>query len=535
MDARVISTDFPISMELNEPADKMLPAVALLKGNSAEMEPSVEDAPVRVLNPDGTTQAQSRGGTPSTEPDQSPENIRSTSELKFSLWASIQKHEPIHPALYVVTSWAGHYDPEQPGQTVNGGTDNLVEVSQELPVGRQELPALIMITSLRLLNYIDFNIYDGSLPWGYDASKNTHYMIPQPFKILVFFNAEIRQHLVDLEETRRSIRSMTENEYDTDWRSNPPVDYTPTGEMNISLQTIPELTGLIKDFRALVRFMDHFITPVISRNPDDDVYFSDLWYAFPTSSLIYIKDKNTPQKIWRVIQRTGGSLFQKPTKGDKVPFVKRSKRSRLVIDCYCIDYDGNRYIPVYHRIFIDPFDGLESMTSLPAFPLSVAEDAGYIDIKAMVYRGRDFIECTRPAHRDYTGRNQLQRPNGETMVQKDTILPENASRYSEWIDSEVMVDIDRALHAVPAWRPSALEYQAVEHDIDFHGHNFDNDDVWDRKSTELLMRTETENWEKWDRNHPPSETDDLLLLPGHVFAFVFRTRKWGTSTIYCTP
>ncbi|RYP42017.1 hypothetical protein DL768_010405 [Monosporascus sp. mg162] len=455
-----------------------------------------------------------------------PEQPKSTSELKLARWSSIpHRVESAHPAMYVLVGQVGQDDAKQPGRT-DCETCDLVEVSQELPVGRYELPELIIIKSMRLLTYIDFNIHNGSLPWHEDTDQNVTFIILRPFKMLVFFDEEIRSHLVKLEEHRQNIKSMTEDEYDADWRLNPPSDARiPGRKIDIPNQTLPELTGLIKDIRALIRFMDHYVMPAISRKFSEHVYFSDLWYTFPAGSLIYIKDKDVPQKIWKVIQRTGGRLSKQSTASrGKYKHMLSTNPPQFVIDCYYIDFDGNRYIPIFHRIFIEPFDGLEPVTSLPAFPLQAAEAGGYIDPEAMVNRGRKFIECTRPTHQDYTGRNQLQKPNGEEMTSSDTVLPENASRYSEWIDSEVMVDMERALHAVPSWRPSPPDYHRYKYDTDLGGFsNVDNDTAWDRGSTDRLMNTEIEKWQRWDRDHPPTEREDLLLLPGRVFAFVFRT------------
>lgn len=458
---------------------------------------------------------------------------RCTSELKLAHWASIPRRiETAHPAIYVLVGQPGPDSIKQPGRIgEETSTCDPVEVPQELPVGRCELPELIIMKSMRLLNYIDFNIHNGSLSWYEDSDQNVEFVILRPFKMLAFFNDEIRNHLIELEQVRKSIKSMTEDEYDEDWRSNPPIDaYIPGKKIDPSSQTVPELTGLIKDFRALIRFMDHYTMPAISRRPDEHVYFSDLWHTFPAGSLIYIKNKNVPQKIWKVIQRTGGRPLQQPPGSRRLQ--SSLKLSQFVVDCYYIDFDGNRYIPVFHRIIFDPFDGLEPVTNLPACPLQAAETGGYIDPDAMVNRGQDFIECTRPTHRDYTGRNQLQKPNGEELISSDTILPDNASRYSEWIDSEVMVDMERALHEVPNWRPSASEYVAFQDESDLGPYeHVDNDRVWDRKTTDRLMDIETEKWQRWDRDHPPTEREDLLLLPGRVFAFVFRTRKWGVYII----
>lgn len=41
------------------------------------------------------------------------------------------------------------------------------------------------------------------------------------------------------------------------------------------------------------------------------------------------------------------------------------------------------------------------------------------------------------------------RPNGDKLHEKDADVPENATRYAEWIGSEVMVDFERALQEIP--------------------------------------------------------------------------------------
>lgn len=453
-----------------------------------------------------------------------------TSELKLANWASIVQKPTLptehHPAIYILLGDINDVGTQIPEHST-GEICDPGQASQDLPEGRHELPKLIAMRSMRLLLYIENKIYQKTLRWTVGALRVVNFIILRPFKILAFLDDEIRQHLKELEERRRSIKNLTEEEYDDDWRSNPPSDNLNANEDGKSITnnetTLSEFTGLIKDFRSLIRFMDHYIVPAISRKPDEHVYFSDLWYTFPPGSLIYINNEKVPQKIWKVVQRAETTRLEENHSGSS------REISQFVIDCYFIDFDGNSYNPSFHNIRIDLFDGCEPVTSLPAFPLQAAETWGHIDVEAMVNRGRDFIECTRPTHRDYTGRNQLQHPNGMDMIKSDTILPENVSRYSEWIDSEVMVDIERALHAVPAWRPDKCgvsapsEYLNPALDIK----NVDCEHVWDRKSTDRLINREKERWRKWDRDHPPTEREDLLLLPGRVFGFVFRTRKWG--------
>jgi hypothetical protein len=64
------------------------------------------------------------------------------------------------------------------------------------------------------------------------------------------------------------------------------------------------------------------------------------------------------------------------------------------------------------------------------------------------------VECTRPNHKQYSGRNQILRPNGKKIDDKDSETSESATIYAEWIDSEVMIDFVRVLPEIPGWRPN---------------------------------------------------------------------------------
>lgn len=494
----------------------------------------LKDLRVKLQRPVRTRRSESRRSEsrPRTEgswaSEATPGATWCTSELKLVSGESIPSQRTVeihHPAIYVPLSQAGRDDEIK----------HHVEAPEELPAGRHELPEFIVMKSMRLLTYIEDEIHDGppnAFNWISYSGSNVHFTIQRPFKMLAFFNNDIRNHLVKLEERRRSIKSMlTEDDYDDDWRLNPPPDgvYKP-------IQTVPQLTGLIKDFRALIKFMDHYIEPAISRKPTENVYFSDLWYTFAPGSLIYLKDPKVPQKIWRVVQRAQFKYSNENTeKGSNGPIPRKYRKlnPKLFLECYYLDFNGDNYIPISKEIFLENFDGLKPVTSLPAYPIQAAAADRDIDLEAMVNRGREFIECTRPSHRDYTGRNQLQTPAGDDMIESDVILPENVSRYSESIDSEVMVDIERALQAVPTWTPkrsivSTLGSEVTDEDF---GIDTDRDYMWDRQNTDRLMFTAAKKWTRWDRDNPPTEREDLLLLPGRIFAFVFRTRKWGMSII----
>ena len=80
------------------------------------------------------------------------------------------------------------------------------EVSEEPPPGRKDLPERIVINSVRLLNFLDFNVYDGSLTWSHFGP----FTILRPFKLLVFLNDKIRHSLLELEVFRSAREPATE-------------------------------------------------------------------------------------------------------------------------------------------------------------------------------------------------------------------------------------------------------------------------------------------------------------------------------------
>ncbi|KAK3320261.1 P-loop containing nucleoside triphosphate hydrolase protein, partial [Cercophora scortea] len=142
-----------------------------------------------------------------------------------------------------------------------------------------------------------------------------------------------------------------------------------------------------------------------------------------------------------------------------------------------------------------------------------------------------------PSHRDYAGRNQVLNPDGSNLGE-ETCFSEDTMRYSEWIESEVMVDFERAFQGVPAWRPrenggdfkfhTASSCERSIYPLQPETSQICDDNDWDCRMTDEAIENEKEKWRRWEKEHShPTAEEDLLILPNRVFGFIFRTRKWG--------
>ncbi|RWA07793.1 hypothetical protein EKO27_g7312 [Xylaria grammica] len=473
-----------------------------------------------------------------------PPSYFSIPELRFVSWAeasSLKSPPAEHATLQIPISQRVPDDPnassERP-KNIHKPADDTNKRPKEfrragLPPSDshplEELPDRIRICSQRLSIFLDFNIHDTSFNWS--SQRRTPFIILRPFKFLVDRDEQIRAALADLEKVRlERFPGQSEDEYDECWEKKRPEDDLPPMAVNPAKLDQAQLTALIKDLRCLTSFMDGYIQPTMSIGQSDHIFFSDLWFVFPARSLIYTKDKEVPHKVWKVIQRTGGRRGRegvgKSRPRDHVDSTQGF--SPFVIDCFHLDYDGIRYVQTYRRIKIDHFDGSQPLLSLPMIPVHVAEKAGLVDRDALIERGTEFVKLTRPSLRQYTGRNQILRPNGDKLHEKDADIPDNAARYAEWIESDVMVDFERALQEMPGWRPGVREvdlYKTKKEENSFNGVEIDS--IWDGKLSEHITFEEWNKLQDWDKKRTnPTDEDDLLLLPERVFAFVFRTRKW---------
>jgi hypothetical protein len=301
-------------------------------------------------------------------------------ELNYVSWSTLNERRTIAPIHYAIDIPASEPTPAQLKISPNRRqyTLNPIEeprsstlITPESYAKKGELPERIRINSHRLIAVLDFDLWDASLRWNDDSHSG--FVILRPFKILVYLEAQIRNRLKEFEQARSNLKQATDEQYLEEFEKTPAQDEPILARQDEASMSLSELTGTINDLRCLTKFMDEIQIPAQMRLCEDpnQVRFADLWYVFPHGSLVIVKDKNIPHRVWKVVQRTGGRRYL--SRPENIPRGDYSNKfSPFVLDCYHLDYDGIRYVPSYKQFIINDFDGTQPVNSLPLYPFSVA-------------------------------------------------------------------------------------------------------------------------------------------------------------------
>ncbi|QGA16033.1 hypothetical protein EYB26_003700 [Talaromyces marneffei] len=403
---------------------------------------------------------------------------------------------------------------------------------QDHPPRPERLPERIRISSQRLGCFLGYEFANGSLAFGAGYSDLS---ILRPFKLLIYLDKQLRARVQALEKLHTEFQQGDLSHYDektaihTDWIR---------GNWKGTPYDLKDLTGILKDCRCLFEFIDKQLIPEQTRLAagPETVRFSDLWFLFPQGSLVYVKDSSVPQKIWKVIQASGGRRAmsgQFESNEYQFPFTS------FQLDCYYLDHNGTCFVQSQRTFQINEFDGEQPVVSLSVLPFIVAErDTDLVNKQALLERGRQFVQCTQKvSHLEFSGRSQYLTPNGEKLADLADGA-QSALCFSERIEGEVMVDFPRALQAVPGWRIESdipKVTSRTEQDVLVQT-GVDKDYRWQSLLSDQFLEPEGRKWLAWRRgNGIPVEDDDLLLLPDRVFAFVLPSRRWACLQIGKAP
>jgi hypothetical protein len=325
----------------------------------------------------------------------------------------------------------------------------------------------------------------------------------------------------------------------------------------------------VNDLRCLIGFIDNYLKKVqgeFDRCERQKIRFSELWHLLKPDQLLYVNEKNCPQRIWRAVQATGGRPYLRPWAPRPSPLPPPrppgnpdpppAPEPRLVpiaagydtispfcLDCEYIDHSGVRFGPIFRKFYIDPYDDEMDIKDLTAIPYNYAKKLGLVNEEELKKRGEKFLQFIEPQHRYYSGKTLTRTPFGIPLTQ----TPEDGhyrlgpplTVSEETVESEVMVDFDRAFNSNPKWSPRLGEdvifemmddRECREAGDEGNAEDIDYDMKWDqqiRNDTMALINLQSSRY--FSKEEVPTG-NDLLLLPSRVYAFILRSRKWGKFT-----
>ncbi|KAL0934008.1 AAA family ATPase [Colletotrichum truncatum] len=506
------------------------------------------------------------------------ERVKCVPELrgyKFQQWVPPPPAPPYFrkdsntPAIAFLTEEPQFYTrgtPHSPFRTSQLSSSNFNQPSR--PHGVGYLPPQIRVNSLPVMRILS-TVTGGLL----NAAPHADMNIYRPYKVLVYFEKRIRSELAFLgeqcaeaaretEEANAAAASHVKSDDEKQGKPESDSDSVASVESDTSQNipgrySVPEYLlfqpaqwrhhtlDLLQEAKAdlgiLIEFMDKYVFPLrkaLKEEADMRVHFNELWHLYVPGSLVYVRDPGVPQKLWRVIQGTGGNRtpLVRPPENSHVSHLKlgasygNNKLDPLILDCYYVDFDGTHFVRVLKKFRIEEFKELTAIKGLPILPINVAESEDLINIEESRQRGFDFIACTRPTYRYFRGRSLCYEPEGNVMRRPEKETIGSLEVLSESIESPVVVDFERCLQMVPDWRPCKvpMELTTPYKDSPPPPSNLDDERNWDvRMAEEVLNYTDQSQTLEWHSRTPPSG-EEVLLLPGRVFAYVLRTRRWAS-------
>ncbi|KAK1957573.1 hypothetical protein LY78DRAFT_663506 [Colletotrichum sublineola] len=224
----------------------------------------------------------------------------------------------------------------------------------------------------------------------------------------------------------------------------------------------------------------------------------------------------------------------------------KNTTSKLVISCFNVEYDGDRFGTQIELFEIKPYNGLKDIRDLEVFPVQYLKSE---EVSHMLQRGRKFLELTNNGHMSYEGTtagSTRETINSEVIVDFKTAF----ERSSELPDiSEIRPSFSTESH----WPRTTDPGQGEAHDWYEHDKGCNNDHRrWcyapgcqkatyyghqDAQSQKVLRRLASffdihATQQAKSRNAREEfrlyfeENGLMSLFPGVVPGYALRNRKW---------
>ncbi len=345
-----------------------------------------------------------------------------------------------------------------------------------------EEPSLNVAYRLAINSRILLNLLGDCTGMDFPEDRNVWL---RPFKYLVAYEAEIRQALQEAEETlvnvnvRLVLSKQVEitNQDEASLQSAQPAQGS--GEANaggeytlhVNAMDVSRAKAERDQLRCLVEFMSSDMQDIfdvkhqVATQILEEIAFEHLWLLYKPGDLVYTtnlpEERNTYQ-AYRVIHVTGGrsildtrnscsfdsiddrSWEDESETEEKVRDSIRSSPANttpFIIDCFLIDYDGNRVGPKSRRFVISTFNGKRKLDTLePRPPYSFPQHENLQ--RELVERGRRFTQLANGIHQRYSG---------TTVRESRELWERNMNYYNYTIHDEEVLSPSDTDYPIPAY------------------------------------------------------------------------------------
>ncbi|KAI3318452.1 P-loop containing nucleoside triphosphate hydrolase protein [Xylariaceae sp. AK1471] len=271
------------------------------------------------------------------------------------------------------------------------------------------------------------------------------------------------------------------------------------------------------------------------------IMFCHLWHLFPPGETIYYQKSNRdePPQAAQILKVSGGRP-KLPSSARWYNYWDQEERKKtyqkvspFTIDAFHLDFDGKKFRPFQVKYEIPKYPGELPITSLPVFPLRFLEESRRAVIMSLLLkRGLNFrnLAAVESAHREFRGRTLDPEPediDGRVIIdfKQASVVDNLRQKTSQRKDNDE--EEGRVFGLRPLSQTNNTEVAEVigrDEDPDL---TLYDDHTYDIDRTEKLFSVNKVLLAPLQELNAEDLTDDeLRLLPGTVYAYILRSRKY---------
>ncbi|KAI4858765.1 P-loop containing nucleoside triphosphate hydrolase protein [Hypoxylon rubiginosum] len=409
---------------------------------------------------------------------------------------------------------------------------------------RSRVPGRIRINSEHILDALN-NLINIALP--------QKCQILHPYKIIIDNLDEIKEHMKTLEDelAKKELHDLSPVEGSNRTEKDSKTQSEDKSTKTKAEEDVELAQEKVAHYKCFIELLETDLAPEVEvvRSVRDGtaekIMFCHLWHLFPPGETVYYQnsDRNEPPQAAQVLKVSGGrprlpnssryySWYWSLTDKDKA----FQKVSPFTIDAFHLDFDGKKYRLVQDKYEIQRYTGEAPITSLTVFPLRFfAESARAETSQMLLTRGLNFrgLASVDAAHREYRGMTldtEREDIDGRVIIdfkQAPVIDPSSSRKTSKDTKDEDDESKGRIFGLRPFTQTKQFEYEEVigsNEDLDltlYNDHTYDGD-----KSDKLFSVNKVLLAPLQEMNSDDLTDEELRLLPGSVYAYILRSRKY---------